>query len=178
MSSRFNELEDLLRLGKLDAAAAALAELDATFTRTGEPDVSYLQMEHARFDRARGDFARALAADQIALRVWEPLVAANDAGLRAPLLGLGLDFLGLGRPADAIAPLERAASFADGIPPADRSEILFALARALDGARRDRARCLSLARQAADLLGPLADRYGGDYVRTRDAIVRWVRELH
>jgi predicted Ser/Thr protein kinase len=176
VSSRFNEVGDLLRLGKLDAAAASLAELDATYARNEDPDVAYLQLTHAMLARARGDFASALAADEISKRVWEPLVAANDAGLRAPLTGLGLDYLGLGRPADAIAPLERAATFSEGATPSDRSETLFALARALDGARRDRARALSLARKAAELLGPPADRYGGEYVRTRDAIDRWVRE--
>lgn len=175
ISSRFNEMEDLIRLGRLDAAANVLRELDDRYVRTRDPDVSYLELTRAWLLRARGDFAGALASDKISLPLYEEDFTKDDGRMRAPLHALGLDYLGLGRPVEAIAPLERAARFTEGLSLRERSETAFALAQALDGARRDPARAALLAAQAAELLEPLATRYGKGYARSRDEILAWLR---
>ena len=172
VSSRFNEVEDLLRLGNLDDAATGLAAIEERYARTGDPAVAYLQLTKARLARARGEFVRALAADQIAEQLYEKELAPDDSAQQVPLHAIGIDYLGLGRPADAVSPLEKAVRYTETVLPSDRIDTLFALARALDGARRDHARARALATQAADVVQPLANRYGGDYARTRGEIRR------
>jgi tetratricopeptide (TPR) repeat protein len=103
--------------------------------------------EEGKHAEAYGYFERALAIQEKALSAEHPDVAAC-------LTGLGQALLGLGKPADALAPLERALSIrtANEVDPASLAETRFALARALWAAPvdagLDRARARELASDA------------------------------
>jgi tetratricopeptide (TPR) repeat protein len=64
------------------------------------------------------------------------------------LMLLGESSLGLGRPADAVAPLERASALLKDDPSTFPYQIRFALARALGGSPNERPRAVALAREA------------------------------
>src|SRR5262249_18466539 len=94
---------------------------------------------------AEQSFARAVAT----LRK-EP---ETEVDLAAALVGVGRAALALGRPADAIAPLEEA--LAGEATAEEHAGARFALARALWDARRDRGRARALATEAeAAYAGP------------------------
>jgi len=95
-----------------------------------------------RFSEARAFFERALAA-------WRE-IGAGPFVRSYGLTGLGIAFLGDGRPSDAVTPLEAAlaARVAAKAAPSFRGESRFALARALWSRPSDRPRALALARQA------------------------------
>jgi hypothetical protein len=81
-----------------------------------------------------------------ALAIWEGTAGREHPDVAYALQGLGDTHLAAGRPADAIAPLERALTIrAAGSVPDDLAETRFALARALWDAGRDRPRARTLA---------------------------------
>jgi tetratricopeptide (TPR) repeat protein len=110
----------------------------------------------ARVDAHEGDVLNALgryvearAAFEMAVAIWSK-EKAEPARMASSETGLGLAFLGAGRPLEAIAPLERAlAARADAAtPPELAGETRFALARATWAKPGERARALALARAA------------------------------
>jgi len=98
-----------------------------------------------RWEEARGAFTQAQA-------IWEKQLAPEHAFFAYPLTGIGLGYLGERKPAQAIAPLERALGIrrANGEAPKRMGETLFALARALWDAGQDRPRAHTLAFEARD----------------------------
>jgi tetratricopeptide (TPR) repeat protein/predicted Ser/Thr protein kinase len=100
-------------------------------------------------------FAEALPFHEKALALNESVFGSDHPIVAGPLLGIGLDRLGLGQPAKAVAPLERAARLAHQ-QRWQRGAVRLALAHALDGSRRgDLARVRALMIQARDDLGPM-----------------------
>lgn len=103
----------------------------------------------ATLERLQGNFEMALLFYQ---RAWEILRRSENADVRYPvyvLTGLGITQVELGRPEEALDPLEeairRCADCSDG---AFRGRSRFALARALWALDRDRPGALELAREA------------------------------
>ena len=101
-----------------------------------------------RFSEARASFERALA-------VWRE-IGAGEFVRAYGLTGLGIAYLGEGRPGDAVPHLERAvaARVVAKAAPSLLAESRFALARALWSRSSDRPRALALARQARAAYGP------------------------
>src|SRR5262249_34674879 len=87
-----------------------------------------------------GDHEGALAQHRKALALLAATVPADDLELAAPLTGLGTCLLDLGRPAEAVAPLERAVALrgAGKGGPVATARARFALARALVASGGDR----------------------------------------
>jgi tetratricopeptide (TPR) repeat protein/predicted Ser/Thr protein kinase len=96
-----------------------------------------------------GQHAEALALCRRAFEGWTKN-AASEVHLSYARTGIGLALLGLGKPGEAIAPLEQAVATRGGehIGAALESESRFALARALWSQPSARPRALALARQA------------------------------
>jgi hypothetical protein len=94
-----------------------------------------------------------------ALAIWEGTAGREHPDVAYALQGLGDTHLAAGRPADAIAPLERALTIrAAGSVPDDLAETRFALARALWDAGRDRPRARTLAGEAEAGLAAAIDK--------------------
>jgi hypothetical protein len=84
-----------------------------------------------------------------ALVASEKALGPEAADLSFFLAGIGHAYLDLKKPADAIAPLERALKVrGTGGDPMSTAEISFGLARALWASKRDRARARALAEAA------------------------------
>jgi tetratricopeptide (TPR) repeat protein len=172
-----NEADCLARIDRVDEAVAtarrAIAVAEAS--QSGAAD-TYLRERLADALRRGGDFRAALAEDTRVIEARERAGSAGDVRAAPCLAGQGLDLLGLGRAAEAIAPLERAADlFARGAARAtDLADARFALARALVAAGADEARARGLAEQARDAYRPFADRHGGWYRVELTAIERWL----
>jgi tetratricopeptide (TPR) repeat protein len=122
----------------------------------------------------RQQFAKARAVAERAQSLIE-----KSRGLRHPSLGealtvIGRAYVGLGAPAAAIHPLERALSLRDTTQSfsLDLAETKFALARALWDSRRDPARSLHLAREAAKELAKSLDANARD----RAEVNAWLRQ--
>jgi len=171
VSSTLNMFNTLIELGRLEQAEQQMR----AFEVASGSGTAYLDWLWGLLERTKGDYAAALERDRRSLARWEHERDPNSSDLATPRTGLGLDLLGLGRPGEAIAPLERALAVS-GVDrtPFERAVMLFALARALAGAGRDAARATSLANDAAALLEPLASRYGGDYAKQSAAIEAFV----
>jgi hypothetical protein len=92
---------------------------------------------------ARQDFERARV-------IWERELGLDDRNLAYALTGIGLTYLAEDDPTSAMVPLERAFKIrqAHEVDVSLRAETSFALARALWGTNRDRARARALAEQA------------------------------
>jgi tetratricopeptide (TPR) repeat protein len=103
----------------------------------------------ATFWQEQGKFADALETYQAALAIRRKSLAPSDPDLSYAYDGIGQSLLGLGRPADALAPLETALRLR-GPSPSERADTQFALARALWESRKDRKRALLLGAQAKE----------------------------
>src|SRR5262249_3236726 len=75
------------------------------------PDVATLLTDIASVWNRQRRFAAALPRCQQAIAIFERAFGPEHSALAAPLLNLGLAYVGLGQPAQAIAPLERADRF-------------------------------------------------------------------
>jgi tetratricopeptide (TPR) repeat protein len=171
VASTLNLFNTLIVLGRLEQAEHEMREFEVA----SDGGTAYLDWLWGLLERAKGDYAAALERDRRSIARWEHGRDPESSDLATPRTGLGLDFLALGRPGEALAPLERAlaVSGADRTP-FERAQTLFALARALTGAGRDASRATALANEAAALLEPLARRYGGDYAKQSTAIDAFV----
>jgi tetratricopeptide (TPR) repeat protein len=116
----------------------------------GKGSVSWTEHRLAEALRMEGRFREALEADRRSFALIEGEGLKGDASaFQFPLVGIGLDLLGLHRPEEAIAPLLRAVAIREKGEVQDLlAEARFGLARALWASKRDRARALDLARQA------------------------------
>jgi tetratricopeptide (TPR) repeat protein len=96
-----------------------------------------------------GRFGDALPLYQQALAIQQRGLPPDQFDFAPVLIGLGECQLELGRPAEALAPLERAIKIAEPTQkPSDLARPRFALARALWDSGGDRARATDLAKQA------------------------------
>jgi eukaryotic-like serine/threonine-protein kinase len=146
-------------LGRLDRIDEALATYEEVIAIIEHAGITTTNLPIALGNRGElhsrlGRCDRALADYQRSIDLFTKQVGASTARLIQPLVGLGHCLLVLRRPAEAVAPLERAneirtATSARGARPALAP--LF-LGRALVEAGRDRARGLALARQGRELL--------------------------
>jgi tetratricopeptide (TPR) repeat protein len=111
---------------------------------------------------ARGEHQAALEHFGIALEGWRNAYGEGHHKLAYPLTGQGRALVGLGREAEAIAPLERALEIRDApehaeegkVPADETARTCFTLAQAV-WARGDRSRARTLAERALGLLQPI-----------------------
>lgn len=153
-TSQLNIASTLRRLGRFDEAEAELTAavaLDTELFGAGDGRVAAGLHEVGELARARKQPARAIEIYRDAIARWEQLGDPNEPQLAFPLTGLGEALIELGRPAEAIAPLERALAMrigAEGVPSEERAATRFALARALRESGGDTERARELANTA------------------------------
>jgi hypothetical protein len=128
----------------------------------------YFRSVYADAFRAKGRFAEALEQDRLGLAHPEKAESAWA------LTGVGEDLLALGRPAEAIAPLERGWALRDTISVARGITSELALARALWESGGDRRRAIALAEDARARCQPVAARYGSYYAAALARIEAWL----
>ncbi|MCX5741943.1 MAG: tetratricopeptide repeat protein, partial [Proteobacteria bacterium] len=124
--------------------------------------------------RASGNYAAALAHDELSLA---GIARAGETGTdweAWALTGRGLDLLALGRAAEAVAPLEHAVTerTEHGLP-VELAESRFALARAVTSVG-DHPRGVALATLARAAIAPDAARFGGWYAAMQADIEAWL----
>jgi serine/threonine protein kinase/tetratricopeptide (TPR) repeat protein len=170
-----NQAEVLRLLGRRQEAVEVDRRALALIRQRGETPTAYDRVELAISLRGVGSVTEALDLDRQAVQEDASNPHATDFQTSRALLGVGLDLLELHRAPEAIAPLERAARLRADLTPPDW-ENRFALARALQDGGGDHARAISLARQALDVLGPSAQRYGSQYRDEADRIDRWLAD--
>lgn len=166
----------LAATGRTDAALSQMSRakeiLQAAFG-PGHPGVAGADDSIGHVLGTVGRHEEALVHYHAAIATFERSLGGDHPALAAPLLGSGLSLLGLGDPASARAPIERARQVATHgeLPPVELADIDFALARALHPAG-DSARAVELARAARatfiEELHPTDDRVG--------AVDEWLRE--
>jgi serine/threonine-protein kinase len=175
LPARMNLGSSLLMLGRLDEAAPILeAVTEQTHRLNGETSLYYgtalINLGELRI--ARGQFAEALDLERKAIAIFERR-SPRHPGLCEPLTQVGVALSALGRPAEAVAPLERALDIAkSAAQPADRARAEFVLARAL--ATRDPARSKSLATSAQKFWLDAAKRWGGENHRFAAEITQFL----
>jgi tetratricopeptide (TPR) repeat protein len=170
--------EDLTLLGRPAEAVPLLRRSVAIAAQRADKGADgYPRHRLAAALRANGDARGALEEDERAR------AAASRAGETGgywesfALTGIGLDLLALGRPSEAVEPLERAVALrTKGAPACELSESRFALARALweGGDAGARARARAVAEEARDDLQSDAKAHGGSFAASREAIVAWL----
>ena len=173
--SRVNVGEDLAMLGQYPEA---ISELRAALKLAVANDIAgggYYNHRLALGYRRQGKFAQALAEDERALEELAHSPGQSDRFWQAPaMLGRGLDLLALARPAEAIAPLERAlVEQGDKALPYDIAEAEFGLGRAryATGAQ---ARGIALITQASARLAPDAARYHSWFEALEHEMQAWL----
>ena len=169
LGSLTNVADDLSVLQRPREATAIFSQILAT--ADGQQD-GWVHHRAAAALRESGDFAAALDLDRRSLALIEKIYGSEGEPLAWPLCGEGLDLLGLGRPADALAPLERAEALRRKLNPPE-PESRFALARALHQSHGDPARVDRLAAEARALYAQLAPR-GGHHRRALEEIDAWL----
>jgi tetratricopeptide (TPR) repeat protein len=124
--------------------------------------------------RAERRHAEALEAYREAARVVEKSLGAEHPQLAFALVGVGQSLLDLGRPAEALEPLERAYALRQRgeVRPRELGITAFFLARAVLAAGGGRERALGLARRALELY----DQAGAGWADERAKIAAWLRQ--
>jgi tetratricopeptide (TPR) repeat protein len=120
---------------------------------------------------AMNDLPNALKSYQEANAIWEREFGSTSPALAFGLTGVGVTLVGLGRPVEAIAPLEHALEIRRKHDPdgSRLGETEFALARAIWDSRRDGVRSSSLAQKALRDYGQLPS-----FVAQRAQIAEWL----
>jgi tetratricopeptide (TPR) repeat protein len=170
-----NEGETLTSLGRAVEAIPILERALAIQAQSSKSGGDwYYRTRLAGALRASGDPRRALEQDLLAR---DGAVRSGEEGRydeSFPLTGIGEDLLALGRPAEAVDPLERAVrERSDDKLAFEVAESRFALARALLG-KGDRARARAVAVTARDAIRPDAARYGSWFGTMLASIEAWL----
>jgi tetratricopeptide (TPR) repeat protein len=163
-----------LAAGQLEEARAQFAALVATSERVlgaEHPKITFPLDNLGEVENRLGRHAEARAAFERALTIWRRS-GADPFYIAYGLTGLGLAYLGEGRPSDAVAPLTEALAIRSEKHggPGEIGETRFALARALWSQPAERERARALASAARD-----------DYARETDNtspapdIAEWLR---
>ena len=119
---------------------------------------------------------QALAEDRHAVEIYEQTTPPS-AWIAEALTGEGEDLLALGRPGEAVRPLERALIVRSGpdADPEDRATTEFDLARALWDGGGGRSRAEALARAARQVLAPIAARFGAYHTEALRDVDAWLK---
>jgi eukaryotic-like serine/threonine-protein kinase len=136
----------------------ALAHLDRSITLLesslgrGHPDLAVSLSNRGETLNALGRYREARTSFERAAIIWERELGSDNVNLGYALTGIGMSYLEENNPASALVPLERAfrVRVTQETESSRRAETAFALAKALWGANRDRARAMTLAERAAD----------------------------
>nr|HEX4313365.1 serine/threonine-protein kinase [Kofleriaceae bacterium] len=162
----------LLMAGHVDEAAPILEAMPAAFATAYGSDSPYtanVWVNLGELRIARGQFADALVVEARAVAILEA-GSRDNPGLAEPLTQIGLALTALHRPAEALAPLERALVIASASATAtDAAPTQLALARALVAAGGDRARAGKLADAARAAWRAAAAKWGGQNATLADA---------
>jgi tetratricopeptide (TPR) repeat protein len=140
-------------LGRFDEALAHIDNAVAVAQRglgAGHPDLALHLYNRGEILRSLDRPTEARSAFESARTIWERELGPENVFVAYALTGIGQTCLADGDDNQALVPLERAFKIGQS-EPADsphRAETKFALARALWGARRDRARARTLAEEA------------------------------
>src|SRR5262249_34257142 len=114
------------------------------------------------------DYEQALPYSKRALAIFEAALGPQHPTVASALVNVGMAYLGLKEPQQALEPLERALSIQER-EPSQRLELAsarFNLARALDGVGRDRIRAQRLAQEARETCATEK----GDVARAQDIL--------
>jgi tetratricopeptide (TPR) repeat protein len=158
-------------LGQIDDAARTYGDVIALVDKAGVPSVELADALLGRGELAteRRKHADALADHARAIATFETVIGRDTYRLARPLLIQGRAELLAGKPADAIAPLERAARLAPSRDILLTQSIRGWLGRALVASGRDRDRGLAMVREAvaalADVPGAKASIYATEIER-------------
>jgi tetratricopeptide (TPR) repeat protein len=152
--SLVSEAEVLHMMGDAGAALRvadrAHLSLVAAYGPASVP-VAIVQNNRGEYLLSLGRAAEALPIFRVALGHWEAALDPDHHHLAYPLTGIGMALVALGRPGQALAPLERALRLRDAneADPAERAHTRFALAQALWAAGQP-ARATTMAASARD----------------------------
>jgi tetratricopeptide (TPR) repeat protein len=163
--------------GRPAEALELLRRAYTTDERAGRP-VNAGWIHHRAGDALRrlGRFEEALAEDRVSAGVFGGGGGEEDKVFAWALTGMGEDLIGLGRAAEAVAPLRRALALRETPPtiPAQLASSRFALARALWDEGVDRASARSLAALARAEVAPAAGEHDGWIRRKLAEIDAWL----
>jgi tetratricopeptide (TPR) repeat protein len=168
----------LLNAGRTEEARQAIERgLEMAVRQSGLRPPFAVQLL-ASVQRASGRLEEALRLDREALASFEKQ-GVGAQWLFLPLTGMGEDLLGLGRPREALVPLERAVGYLaeKKMGPGDEAgEAQFALARALWDSGADKKRARAMAKEARENFLLPAEKYGSYYAQHLAEVDRWLAE--
>jgi tetratricopeptide (TPR) repeat protein len=120
-------------------------------TGTEHPDYATLVNDKGYALTKLGRYAEGLPFNEEAAAVTERVEGPEAASMAYPLVGVGEDLIGVGKPDRALPILERATRIADasGLDPETMGECHYHLARAVWLVKHDAVRSAALARKAA-----------------------------
>jgi len=173
-----NEAVALVLLGRAPEAVPLYQRALALSASIARP-APFTLFSLARALRQLHQPTEALADDREAVAIYDrrtpPLGWIGEA-----LTGEGDDLLDLGRPHDAIAPLERALALRQtpDADPEDRAKTSLELARALWDGGGDRTRARTLAEAARTTFAPVAAKYGAFHADALADADRWLAAHH
>jgi tetratricopeptide (TPR) repeat protein len=155
--------------GLLERALVALRQVGPTSPTTAS---AQLNLAEALAEDHR--FAEAVTLNREALAILEPLTGGTHPFIAEGLTNLGIDTLGLDRPDDAVAPLERALAIHVKLAstPVDAAMTRFTLARAL--VERDPERARALAEAARTAYADVAKQFGGHAAVRAGQVTAWI----
>ena len=156
-ASMVGEAMTLGMAGRFEEGGKVVERLDKMTDDRCTGQRALLDILKGHMFRASKQFQAALEADERALQCMKPM----EPNVTRALTGKGLDLVRLGKPAEAIEPLERALAARQkaGRDSEDLSDTQQPLAEALWDSGRDRVRAVSLARASRDVLARYVQQY-------------------
>ncbi|HVR60661.1 MAG TPA: tetratricopeptide repeat protein, partial [Polyangia bacterium] len=150
-----HELSDLNRPAEALAHSDKAVEIARKVLGTDHPEMATQMSNRAEILNQLERWQEARASASRALELWEKQLGKDHPFVAYALSGIGASYLGEGKPAFAVAPLERALRIrlAKEPSPALIAEVEFALARAFWDSNQQRERARALARSALERFG-------------------------
>ena len=170
-----NVVADLIEIERFAEALPVAERVLALRVEQGYAD-GYAQHRIAAALRGLGRLDEALAHDRESRRILESTRGAESRWVIYPLSGEGLDLLALGRPREALEPLERAEALGARLGQPEL-QARVGLSQALWQTGGDKARALRLAREARDLQQAQAKKYGGHYQLQLAHAQEWLAQI-